>query len=258
MLASCQLAAGVAPQQQIDSLDLASGQARAEGTGGGAARSSRSRNSLQKVSETGRGHSNDRRRQDAGSLTKEVQNLAVTGERVSSRDGEPRHSAALFRSPRHAWVRCSSATPVETAGMLNAQRGFEEEVHTTSDGPLSQARPRGAAPAGRPAMLSSSARRPPLKAILDSLNAPEDRRPGSSANFCSTFASTFAASKCQELLAAVRGDAGLPVVMFLPNEAPTARRSRPTRPCSAGRQPAGHPRQATCCSVALLRTIAIV
>ena len=111
------------------------------------------------------------RRQDYGALAQHVQNLAETGERVRS---ETANLATALRSSevRGAWGQMQLRNTVETAGML-AYCDFEEEVHTTSDGRSLRPDLVVRLPGGRRVVVDAKT---PLKALLDSLNAPEERR----------------------------------------------------------------------------------
>lgn len=111
------------------------------------------------------------RRQDYGSLAQYVKNLAETGERMRS---ETANLATALRSSevRGAWGQMQLRNAVEAAGML-AYCDFEEEVHTTSDGRSLRPDLVVRLPGGRRVVVDAKA---PLKAVLDSLNAPEDQR----------------------------------------------------------------------------------
>jgi DNA recombination protein RmuC len=111
------------------------------------------------------------RRQDYGSLARYVKDLAETGERMRS---ETANLATALRSSevRGAWGQMQLRNTVETAGML-AYCDFEEEVHTTSDGRSFRPDLVVRLPGGRRVVVDAKT---PLKALLDSLNAPEDRR----------------------------------------------------------------------------------
>lgn len=127
--------------------------------------------SLEKVSEQTEALERSRR-QDYGSLARYVKDLAETGERVRS---ETASLATALRSSevRGAWGQMQLRNAVETAGML-AHCDFEEEVvHTTSDGRSLRPDLVVRLPGGRRVVVDAKT---PLKALLDSLNAPEDRR----------------------------------------------------------------------------------
>jgi DNA recombination protein RmuC len=126
--------------------------------------------SLAKVSEQAEALERSRR-QDYGSLSRYVKELADTGERVRS---ETANLATALRSSevRGAWGQMQLRNAVETAGML-AYCDFEEEVHTTSDGRSLRPDLVVRLPGGRRVVVDAKT---PLKALLDSLNAPEDRR----------------------------------------------------------------------------------
>jgi DNA recombination protein RmuC len=126
--------------------------------------------SLQKVSEQSEALERSRR-QDYGSLSQWVQNLAETGERMRT---ETANLATALRSSevRGAWGQMQLRNAVETAGML-AYCDFEEEVHTVSDGRSLRPDLVVRLPGGRRVVVDAKT---PLKALLDSLNAPEDQR----------------------------------------------------------------------------------
>jgi DNA recombination protein RmuC len=126
--------------------------------------------SLEKVSEQTEALERSRR-QDYGSLARHVQDLAATGERVRS---ETANLATALRSSevRGAWGQMQLRNAVETAGML-AYCDFEEEVHTTSDGRSLRPDLVVRLPGGRRVVVDAKT---PLKALLDSLNAPDDQR----------------------------------------------------------------------------------
>jgi DNA recombination protein RmuC len=126
--------------------------------------------SLEKVSEQTEALERSRR-QDYGSLAQYVKNLAETGERVRS---ETANLATALRSSevRGAWGQMQLRNAVETAGML-AYCDFEEEVHTTSDGRSLRPDLVVRLPGGRRVVVDAKT---PLKAVLDSVNAPEDQR----------------------------------------------------------------------------------
>jgi DNA recombination protein RmuC len=111
------------------------------------------------------------RRQDYGSLARHVQDLAATGERVRS---ETANLATALRSSevRGAWGQMQLRNAVETAGML-AYCDFDEEVHTVADGRALRPDLVVRLPGGRRVVVDAKT---PLKAVLDSLNAPEQQR----------------------------------------------------------------------------------
>ena len=111
------------------------------------------------------------RRQDYGSLKQHVVSLTETSERVRA---ETANLATALRSSevRGAWGQMQLRNAVETAGML-AYCDFEEEVHTTSDGRSLSPDMVVRLPGGKRVVVDAKA---PLKALLDSLNAPEDQR----------------------------------------------------------------------------------
>ncbi len=128
------------------------------------------KDSLEKVSEQAEKLERSRR-QDYGSLAQHVKGLAETGERVRS---ETANLATALRSSevRGAWGQMQLRNTVETAGML-AYCDFEEEVHTTSDGRSLRPDLVVRLPGGRRVVVDAKT---PLKALLESLNAPEERR----------------------------------------------------------------------------------
>jgi DNA recombination protein RmuC len=111
------------------------------------------------------------RRQDYGRLSEAVKNLAQAGERVRS---ETASLATALRSSevRGAWGQMQLRNAVETSGML-AYCDFLEEVHTSADGRTLRPDLVVRLPRGRRVVVDAKT---PLKALLDSLNAPEDRR----------------------------------------------------------------------------------
>ncbi len=126
--------------------------------------------SLAKVSEQSEALERSRR-QDYGSLARYVQDLAETGERVRT---ETANLATALRSSevRGAWGQMQLRNAVETAGML-AYCDFEEEVHTVADGRSLRPDLVVRLPGGRRVVVDAKT---PLKAVLDSLNAPDDQR----------------------------------------------------------------------------------
>ncbi|HZT84457.1 MAG TPA: DNA recombination protein RmuC [Gaiellaceae bacterium] len=128
------------------------------------------RESLERVSEQTEALERSRR-QDYGSLARYVKDLAETGERVRT---ETANLATALRSSevRGAWGQMQLRNAVETAGMLS-YCDFEEEVHTTSDGRSFRPDLVVRLPGGRRVVVDAKT---PLKALLDSLNATEDRR----------------------------------------------------------------------------------
>jgi DNA recombination protein RmuC len=111
------------------------------------------------------------RRQDYGSLAQYAKNLAESNERVRS---ETANLATALRSSevRGAWGQMQLRNTVETAGML-AHCDFEEEVHTSADGRSLRPDLVVRLPGGRRVVVDAKT---PLKALLDSLNAPEDQQ----------------------------------------------------------------------------------
>jgi DNA recombination protein RmuC len=112
------------------------------------------------------------RRQDYGSLRTSVQVLAQSSEQVRT---ETARLATALRSSevRGAWGQMQLRNTVETAGML-AYCDFEEEVHTVADGRALRPDLVVRLPGGRRVIVDAKA---PLKALLDSLDAPEEQRP---------------------------------------------------------------------------------
>lgn len=111
------------------------------------------------------------RRQDYGSLSRHVKDLAGASERVRA---ETANLATALRSSevRGAWGQMQLRNAVETSGML-AYCDFEEEVHTSVEGRSFRPDMVVRLPGGRRLIIDAKA---PLKALLDSLNAPEDQR----------------------------------------------------------------------------------
>ena len=112
------------------------------------------------------------RRQDYGALARHVQSLAETSERVRS---ETANLATALRSSevRGAWGQMQLRNTVETAGML-PYCDFDEEVTTTVEGRTLRPDMVVKLPGGRRVVVDAKT---PLKALLDSLNAPEGERP---------------------------------------------------------------------------------
>jgi DNA recombination protein RmuC len=111
------------------------------------------------------------RRQDYGSLARYLQTAAETSERVRA---ETANLATALRSSevRGAWGQMQLRNTVETAGML-AYCDFDEEVTTVVDGRTFRPDLVVRLPGGRRVVVDAKA---PLKALLESLNAPEDQR----------------------------------------------------------------------------------
>jgi DNA recombination protein RmuC len=118
------------------------------------------------------------RRQDYGSLRTSVQVLAESSEQVRT---ETARLATALRSSevRGAWGQMQLRNTVETAGML-AYCDFEEEVHTVADGRVLRPDLVVRLPGGRRVIVDAKA---PLKALLDSLDAPEEQRPALIADY---------------------------------------------------------------------------
>lgn len=112
------------------------------------------------------------RRQDYGALRTSVQALAQTSEQVRS---ETARLATALRSSevRGAWGQMQLRNTVETAGML-AYCDFDEEVHTVADSRAFRPDMVVRLPGGRRVVVDAKT---PLKALLDSLDAPEEQRP---------------------------------------------------------------------------------
>ena len=118
------------------------------------------------------------RRQDYGALRTSVQSLAQSSEQVRT---ETARLATALRSSevRGAWGQMQLRNTVETAGML-AYCDFDEEVHTVSDGKAFRPDLVVRLPGGRRVIVDAKA---PLKALLDSLDAPESERPALIADY---------------------------------------------------------------------------
>ena len=112
------------------------------------------------------------RRQDYGSLSRHVKDIGEMGERMRT---ETASLATALRSSevRGAWGQMQLRNAVETAGML-AYCDFEEEVHIVKDGRAFRPDLVVRLPGGRRIVIDAKA---PLKALLDSAQAPEDQRP---------------------------------------------------------------------------------
>jgi len=118
------------------------------------------------------------RRQDYGALRTSVQSLVQTSDQV--RVETARLATALRSSEvRGAWGQMQLRNAVETAGML-AYCDFEEEVHTVADGRAYRPDLVVRLPGGRRIVVDAKA---PLKALLDSVNAPEEERPALLADY---------------------------------------------------------------------------
>ena len=111
------------------------------------------------------------RRQDYGALRTSVQTLAQTSDQVRA---ETARLATALRSSevRGAWGQMQLRNAVETAGML-AHCDFDEEVHTVADGRAYRPDLVVRLPGGRRIVVDAKA---PLKALLDSVDAPEEQR----------------------------------------------------------------------------------
>jgi DNA recombination protein RmuC len=152
------------------------------------------------------------RRQDYGALRTSVQSLAQSSEQVRA---ETARLATALRSSevRGAWGQMQLRNTVETAGML-AYCDFDEEVHTVADGRAFRPDMVVRLPGGRRVVVDAKT---PLKALLDSLDAPEDRRPALVAEYARHV------REHVRQLASKQYDARLEdtpdfVVMFLPGE----------------------------------------
>jgi DNA recombination protein RmuC len=112
------------------------------------------------------------RREDYGALKASVLNLRQTNEQVRA---ETAKLATALRSPevRGAWGQMQLRNAVETAGML-AHCDFDQEVHTVTDGRVTRPDLVVRLPGGRRIVVDAKA---PLKALLDSAQAPEDQQP---------------------------------------------------------------------------------
>jgi DNA recombination protein RmuC len=111
------------------------------------------------------------RRQDYGALTRHMQTLAETSERVRL---EAANLATALRASevRGAWGQMQLRNAVESAGML-AYCDFVEEVSTGSDGRVLRPDLVVRLPGGRQVVVDAKT---PLKALLDSVGAPEEVR----------------------------------------------------------------------------------
>ena len=152
------------------------------------------------------------RRQDYGALRTSVQTLAQSSEQVRA---ETARLATALRSSevRGAWGQMQLRNTVETAGML-AYCDFDEEVHTVADGRSFRPDLVVRLPGGRRVVVDAKT---PLKALLDSLNAPEEQRPALVADYA-----RHVREHVRQLSAKTYWDQleGTPdfVVMFLPGE----------------------------------------
>lgn len=152
------------------------------------------------------------RRQDYGSLTKYVQNLAETSERVRA---ETANLATALRSSevRGAWGQMQLRNTVETAGML-AYCDFDEEVHTVADGRTFRPDLVVRLPGGRRIVVDAKT---PLKALLDSLNASDEQRPALVADYVRHVREHVRQLSAKSYWDQLEGTPDF-VVMFLPGE----------------------------------------
>src|SRR4051794_13644343 len=111
------------------------------------------------------------RRQDYGSLSKSVETLLQTNERVRV---ETAGLATALRNSevRGAWGQMQLRNAVETAGML-PYCDFDEEVHLAGDGRSLRPDMVVRLPGGRKVVIDAKT---PLKPLLDAMAAPEADR----------------------------------------------------------------------------------
>ena len=152
------------------------------------------------------------RRQDYGSLRASVLNLAQTSERVR---GETARLATALRSSevRGAWGQMQLRNAVETAGML-AHCDFDEEVHTVADDRVLRPDMVVRLPGGRRVVVDAKT---PLKALLESLDAPEARRPALVAEYARHVREHVRQLSAKSYWDQLEGTPDF-VVMFLPGE----------------------------------------
>jgi DNA recombination protein RmuC len=152
------------------------------------------------------------RRQDYGALRASVTTLAQTNEQVRA---ETARLATALRSSevRGAWGQMQLRNTVETAGML-AYCDFEEEVHTVSDGKAFRPDLVVRLPGGRRVVVDAKA---PLKALLDSVDAPEAERPALVADYARHVREHVRALSHKSYWDQLEGSPDF-VVMFLPGE----------------------------------------
>ena len=146
------------------------GQARAEGAGGRAAREPAQGITAARV-RTGR---RARTLAPAGLWLARQGGAEPRGRRRTRRAPRRRTSPRRCARPKSAarGGRCSCAIPSRRPGCL-LDCDFEEEVHTTTDGRSLRPDMVVRLPGGRRVVVDAKT---PLKALLDSLNAPEDKR----------------------------------------------------------------------------------
>jgi DNA recombination protein RmuC len=152
------------------------------------------------------------RRQDYGSLRTSVQALAQMSEQVRS---EAARLATALRSSevRGAWGQMQLRNAVETAGML-PYCDFVEEVHTVADGRSFRPDMVVRLPGGRRVVVDAKT---PLKALLDSLDAPEERRPALVAEYARHVREHVRQLSSKSYWDQLEGTPDF-VVMFLPGE----------------------------------------
>jgi len=152
------------------------------------------------------------RRQDYGALRTSVQSLTQASEQVR---GETARLATALRSSevRGAWGQMQLRNTVETAGML-AYCDFDEEVHTVSDGRAFRPDLVVRLPGGRRVIVDAKT---PLKALLESLDAPEEQRPALLADYVRHVREHVRALSHKSYWDQIEGTPDF-VVMFLPGE----------------------------------------
>jgi DNA recombination protein RmuC len=152
------------------------------------------------------------RRQDYGALRTSVQTLAQSSEHVRA---ETARLATALRSSevRGAWGQMQLRNTVETAGMLS-YCDFDEEVHTVADGRVFRPDLVVRLPGGRRVVVDAKT---PLKALLDSLDAPEERRPALLAEYARHVREHVRQLSAKSYWDQLEGTPDF-VVMFLPGE----------------------------------------
>lgn len=153
------------------------------------------------------------RRQDYGALTKSVETLVQSNERI--RVEAASLSTALRSSEvRGAWGQMQLRNAVETAGML-AYCDFLEEVHTSVDGRSLRPDMVVRLPGGRKIVIDAKT---PLKPLQDAAAAPEAERDGHFADYVRQVRQHARQLSEKAYWEQFAGDSPDYVFMFLPGE----------------------------------------
>jgi DNA recombination protein RmuC len=152
------------------------------------------------------------RRQDYGALRNSVLSLAQPSDQVRA---ETARLATALRSSevRGAWGQMQLRNTVETAGML-AYCDFDEEVHTVTEGRAFRPDLVVRLPGGRRVVVDAKA---PLKALLDSLDAPEEQQAALVADYVRHVREHVRQLSAKNYWDQLEGSPDF-VVMFLPGE----------------------------------------